>query len=248
VLADRRHLVQVIVNLLSNAIKYGGRSTSVHVAAIEEGTMARCSITDEGPGIPTDQQRRVFEPFERLDNVANVPGVGLGLAIATSFVRAMAGTIELDSRPGEGATFTVVVPLASVPSASRTDAPAVDAPSHLILYVEDEPLNASLVESIVGLLADRSLHVEPTVAGGIGALDRLQPVLILLDLNLPDGSGFDVLRAVRAHPQHAATPVFILSADATEQATARAIELGADRFITKPFNLKEFVGLLESHS
>jgi CheY-like chemotaxis protein/anti-sigma regulatory factor (Ser/Thr protein kinase) len=248
VMADRRHLVQVIVNLLSNAVKYGGRSTTVAVAVTVADRVARCSITDEGPGVPADQQRRVFEPFERLDNAGNVPGAGLGLAIAASFLRAMGGAIELESRPGEGATFTVVVPLATVPADPSGDAPAVDALSHLILYVEDEPLNASLVESIIGLLADRSLHVEPTVAGGIAALQRLHPSLILLDLNLPDGSGFDVLRAVREHPQHGSTPVFILSADATEQATSRATELGADRFITKPFNVKEFVELVESYS
>jgi DNA-binding response OmpR family regulator len=70
--------------------------------------------------------------------------------------------------------------------------------------------------------------------------------LVLLDLNLPDGSGFDVLAAVRADPLMARVPVFILSADATEQATTRARELGADRFITKPFNLKAFVALVEA--
>jgi DNA-binding response OmpR family regulator len=89
------------------------------------------------------------------------------------------------------------------------------------------------------------LHLEPTVRGGIDAALRLRPALLLLDLNLPDGTGFEVLAAVRADPALAPSPVFILSADATEQTTARARELGADRFITKPFNLKEFVALVE---
>ena len=124
--------------------------------------------------------------------------------------------------------------------------PADPPRNQLVLYVEDEPLNASLVESIIGLLPGRSLHVEPTVAGGIEAAARLQPALVLLDLNLPDGSGFEVLSSIRANPTLAGVPVFILSADATEQATGRAHELGADRFITKPFNLKEFVGLVEA--
>jgi DNA-binding response OmpR family regulator len=84
------------------------------------------------------------------------------------------------------------------------------------------------------------------VAEGIDAVRRLQPALCLLDLNLPDGSGFDVLSVVRSEPQLAHTKVFMLSADATEQSKARASELGADRFITKPFDLTEFLALLEA--
>ena len=71
------------------------------------------------------------------------------------------------------------------------------------------------------------------------------PALVLLDLNLPDGSGFEVLQAVRANASLSTTPVFMLSADATEQATATATDLGADRFITKPFDVGEFLRLVE---
>jgi PAS domain S-box-containing protein len=235
VLADRRHLVQSVLNLLSNAVKYGGRGTTVTVHVDRQEDTVRCAITDQGPGVPLDDQQRVFRAFERLDTSADVEGVGLGLSISDSFIRAMHGSLSVSGAPGEGATFTITLPAA-----------ASDASGGLVLYVEDEPLNASLVGSIIGLLPGRRLHVEPTVAGGIEAVHRLRPALVLLDLNLPDGSGFDVLAAVRADPLMARVPVFILSADATEQATTRARELGADRFITKPFNLKEFVALVEA--
>ena len=254
VMADRRLLVQVAVNLLSNAVKYGGRGSTVRVRSslmptTVSPTTVRIAITDEGPGIPPELQQRAFRPFERLDNATAVDGVGLGLSIAESLVRAMRGSLTLHSPPGEGATFTIELPVTE--PARRDDTGALDVPAdpprnQLVLYVEDEPLNASLVESIIGLLPGRSLHVEPTVAGGIEAAARLQPALVLLDLNLPDGSGFEVLSSIRANPTLAGVPVFILSADATEQATGRAHELGADRFITKPFNLKEFVGLVEA--
>ena len=248
VMADQRHLVQVTVNLLSNAIKYGGRSTTVRLRSSVTPTTVRIAITDEGPGIPPELQQRAFRPFERLDHASTVDGVGLGLSIAESLVRAMRGTLHLVSPPGEGATFTIELPLTE--PVRRDDTGALDvsaspARNQLVLYVEDEPLNASLVESIIGLLPGRTLHVEPTVAGGIDAAARLLPALVLLDLNLPDGSGFEVLTSIRSNPAMADVPVFILSADATEQATGRARELGADRFITKPFNLKEFVGLVE---
>jgi PAS domain S-box-containing protein len=248
VMADERHLVQVIVNLLSNAVKYGGRGSTVRTRTAVTDTTVRIAISDEGPGIPPELQQRAFRPFERLENATTVDGVGLGLSIAESLVRAMLGSLTLVSPPGAGATFTIELPVTE-PTRDDIGAPTAspDAPrNQLVLYVEDEPLNASLVESIIGLLPGRSLHVEPTVAGGIEAVHRLLPALVLLDLNLPDGSGFEVLSSIRADPALAGVPVFILSADATEQATGRARELGADRFITKPFNLKEFVSLVEA--
>ena len=87
---------------------------------------------------------------------------------------------------------------------------------------------------------------EPTVADGIAALAEETPALALLDLNLPDGSGLDVLRAIRADAASRSIPVFILSADATEEATHRALENGADRYLTKPFDLTEFLGLIDA--
>jgi PAS domain S-box-containing protein len=246
VVADRRHLVQAVLNLLSNAVKYGGHGTTVRVRGDADERLARLSISDEGPGIAPELQQRVFQPFERLERDDAVEGVGLGLSIADSFVRSMHGSLRLISPPGDGATFTIELPVGSPDEPAADDAPAAPAANQLVLYVEDEPLNASLVESIIGLLPGRTLHVEPTVRGGIEAAKRLRPALFLLDLNLPDGTGFEVLAAVRADPALAASPVFILSADATEQTTMRAHELGADRFISKPFNLKEFVALVEA--
>ncbi len=250
IVANPRHLVQTLVNLLSNAVKYGGQGATVFVTADSDDELVRCSITDQGPGIAPELQQRVFRPFERLGNAEMVDGVGLGLSIADSFVRTMNGRLSLVSPPGAGATFTIELPIELPIGAGRAvdnrpgDAPASPV-NQLVVYVEDEPLNASLVESIIALLPGRTVHVEPTVAGGIAAVHRLRPALILLDLNLPDGSGFDVLASVRANPETATAPVFILSADATEQTSVRAMELGADRFISKPFNLKEFVALVE---
>ena len=113
-----------------------------------------------------------------------------------------------------------------------------DQTPRLVLYVEDEPLNPSVVSS--------ELRVETTIAAGLDALEHTDPALVLLDLNLPDGSGFEILRAIRADTTRNATPVFMLSADATELATGTACELGADLFITKPFNITDFLRQVES--
>lgn len=247
--ADRRHLVQVLVNLLSNAIKYGGADSTVRISATEKIDEVTCSVSDEGPGIPSDRLQSVFSPFERLENSAGVPGVGLGLSIAEALMRAMNGRIVVTSPPGHGATFTLHLRSAAVTTASGADATdgatRPTAEGHLIVYVEDEPLNAALVESVIGLLPGRRLLVAPTVADAVRLLAVESPSLVLLDLNLPDGSGLDVLRVVRADPRLSGVPVYMLSADATEESTRQARDLGATRFITKPFDLGEFLSLVE---
>lgn len=248
--ADRRHLTQVVVNLLSNAIKYGGSDSVVTISTTSGSGSATCAVTDQGPGIPADRLETVFSPFERLENSAGVPGVGLGLSIAEALVRAMNGRITVESPAGHGATFSVTLPLAR----PTLDDPADDArpatsgadTERLIVYVEDEPLNAALVESVISLLPGRRLLVAASVAAALRLLADELPDLVLLDLNLPDGSGLDVLRMIRSDARLAGVPAFMLSADATEESTERARALGADRFITKPFDLAEFLTLVEA--
>ena len=112
VLADREAMVEALLNLLSNALKYGGAG-AVAVGAVQHGKRVRISIQDDGPGIPRKEQRRVFERFYRGSSevVGRTPGSGLGLAMASLIVRAHKGKIRLRSAPGEGACFTVELPV-----------------------------------------------------------------------------------------------------------------------------------------
>lgn len=248
VLADRRRVVQILVNLLSNAIRHGGADRVVTVGSSSDGARVRCSVTDQGPGVSPADRERVFLPFERAANGAT-GGTGLGLAIAEGLARSMGGSITLWSQPGSGSTFTLELPRATTAqsTAGATSGLSGDeeASGARILYVEDEPLNAALLENIVALLPGRTLQVAPTVAEGIAAVDAAPPALAILDLNLPDGSGLDVLRHIRSDAALAGLPVFILSADATEESSRLAIELGANRYVTKPFDLRQFLDLLD---
>jgi PAS domain S-box-containing protein len=248
---DRRRVVQVLVNLLSNAIRHGGPDRQVTIATTSTDGWAACSVTDEGPGVSPADRERVFLPFERAANGAP-GGTGLGLAIADGLARAMGGRLTLEAAQQAGATFTLVLPAAGAtddghPSgvAADTAGAATSGPAGRILYVEDEPLNAALVENIVALLPGRTLEVAPTVAAGVAAIDAQPPALVILDLNLPDGTGFDVLRHIRANPALADLAVFILSADATLESERLAVDLGANRYIHKPFDLRQFLDLLE---
>jgi signal transduction histidine kinase len=113
---DDSRIGQVLVNLLSNALRYGeGRPVHVGVDHAGDG-QARLTVTDQGMGISPDDQRRIFEQFERLPAAAQSPGMGLGLYISQHFVQAHGGSISVESTPGAGASFTVLLPRTAPPS------------------------------------------------------------------------------------------------------------------------------------
>ena len=107
---NKRDVIQIIVNILSNAVRHSPPGEPVTISIAEEGGRALLTVADRGPGIATDDQRRIFERYERLGNAE--PGTGLGLSIAQNLARRMGGDILLDSAPGEGSRFTVALPLA----------------------------------------------------------------------------------------------------------------------------------------
>jgi signal transduction histidine kinase len=112
--ADRERLRQVLTNLIDNAIKYSPAGDAIEVRAVPENGFLRISVTDHGPGIPYDQQGRIFERFGRAEVPGNSkPGTGLGLFIARSIAEAHGGTLDVRSRPDDGATFTLTLPLAT---------------------------------------------------------------------------------------------------------------------------------------
>jgi signal transduction histidine kinase len=112
---DDSRIGQVLVNLLSNALRYGeGRPVRVDVTHTADGR-ARLAVTDQGMGIPPEDQHRIFEQFERLPGAASSPGMGLGLYISRHFVEAHGGCIAVHSEPGAGACFTVTLPLGGAP-------------------------------------------------------------------------------------------------------------------------------------
>jgi signal transduction histidine kinase len=114
VLVDHDRSVQVLVNLLSNAVKHAPAGSQVEVSANREGAMMAVGIRDHGPGIPAHKVDFIFEPFTQLDgsDTRRIPGTGLGLTIARALAQKQGGAIRVASREGEGATFTLTVPLA----------------------------------------------------------------------------------------------------------------------------------------
>lgn len=260
VMTDANRLKQVLLNLLSNGVKYGSGGGEVRLTRERTGDRLRISVTDTGPGISEEDQSRLFQPFERLGAArSGVEGTGIGLALSSRLVELMSGTIGVESAEGRGSTFWIELPLASgpaVPVVSEVESlmrPApVGARPFTVLCVEDSLSNFMVIEGVVALRPE--IRLLPAIQGRIGfdLARRHRPDLILLDLNLPDVPGDEVLRRLKADAETAPIPVVVVSADAMPARTRQLIGLGAHAYITKPIDIKAFLrvvdAFLEQHS
>jgi signal transduction histidine kinase/ActR/RegA family two-component response regulator len=255
VLADRQRLRQVMLNLLSNAVKYNVPGGSVTVSLHREADWVRIAVADTGPGIEPDKLERLFVAFDRLDvERSGIQGTGLGLALSRSLVECMGGTIGVHSSPGEGSVFTVELQAAPNPVTAGSLSNAREAGRHAktlrtstILYIEDNPSNATLVEQAFASQADVQLVAAIQGRTGIELAKAHRPDVILLDLNLPDMHGSAVLERLQGDPDTAAIPVIVLSADAIQSQIRALLKAGAQAFLTKPLDIPEFLDEIGKH-
>jgi signal transduction histidine kinase/ActR/RegA family two-component response regulator len=242
VLADERATRQVLINLLANAIKFSPPDSTVRVKAQRAvgGDQIDLLVCDEGPGVSLQRRERLFEPFERLDTEDRYIGNGLGLTISRKLAQLMGGDIQLFDAPC-GACFCFTLPAARLPQGevAATDFQGLDDPSSVsatqrrLLYIEDDPVNALVMEGFIGLVDNVSLQVAPTCAQGLEAA-LSKPDLIFLDMHLPDGSGFTVIKALKADARTRQIPVIAVSADAMPEQIEAAMRAGFEGYITKP--------------
>jgi PAS domain S-box-containing protein len=255
VLADRQRLKQVLLNLLSNAVKYNREGGTVRVVTTrDDHEAARIEVTDTGIGIAGEDLALAFAAFERLGAEATeVEGTGLGLALTRRLVEAMGGSIGVDSEVGRGTTFWLDLPVVAAPevalpasgAAGPTPAVPVRTDARTVLYIEDNPSNIKLVDTILRERSEITLLVAQQGSLGMELAREHAPALVLLDLNLPDVSGLEVLRRLRADPQTAQIPVVMVSADATSGQAARMRRFGADGYLTKPFDIAQFFAVID---
>jgi len=252
--ADPTRLRQVLLNLLTNAIKYNRRDGEVVVDTLPGAQPGRVllRVRDSGRGMRADQLAQLFEPFNRLGvDGEGIDGSGIGLTIVKALVEGMKGRITVTSEPGRGTTFEVDLPARAAQVAVNTAPAGTPAPrtgrkrSAQLLYIEDNEVNVLLVEELVRGVQGLRIMSEPTGTAGVARAASLHPDLILIDMQLPDFDGFEVLRRLRASSATAHTPCIALSANAMPEDIARAREAGFDDYWTKPVKLKEFVRALE---
>ncbi len=257
--ADSQRLRQILLNLITNAVKYNRPGGQVRLSWQTRGEEVVVAVSDDGPGIPVELRGRLFTPFDRLGAEATtVQGSGVGLAVSRSLAELMHGTVRFAPRGGNGSVFTVTLPKAwtnaldtAAHATSATDLPSVvtgpEQGSRTVLYVEDNLVNAQLIESVLGLRPGWRLLHTTLGSHGIDLALTHQPDLILLDLQLPDLSGIEVLQALKATTATAQIPVAVLSADANPSSVLALTSAGAIRYLTKPLQLPAVLTLLDEH-
>lgn len=252
VVADPVRLKQVFVNILSNAIKYNRPGGRVVVGFSLTPTQAVLTVRDEGAGMSAQQQRDLFIPFRRLGDEPNATeGAGLGLVISRHLAERQGGSLDIASAPGKGTTVTIRLNRDLDADVEHTDFVATTAfgqgaagAAGTIVYIEDDPVNILLLEQYVALISDVQLLVARDGEAGLELARRWMPNLILLDMQLPDMSGLDVLDRLRADPVTSGLRVVALSADAMPAQVTEAIARGAEAYWTKPLALSKFKGEL----
>jgi signal transduction histidine kinase/ActR/RegA family two-component response regulator len=267
VLADPQRLRQVMLNLLSNAIKYNRPSGLVEVSWQRQGQRLWLTVRDTGRGIAADKLERLFMPFDRLGiESSGIEGTGIGLTLSKALLEAMGSTISVESDLGVGSSFRFFLPILrdSTTSGSRQSrsntgstlgfdeqkpAASVSHPASKqrlrVFYIEDNDQNIKLIEKMLLLRPMVALSVFRDGQSGLAALGEALPDLLLLDLNLPDMHGHDILRILRATSQGHQLPVVVVSADVTANTQELTATLGVKAFLAKPFALQELLDTID---
>lgn len=253
--ADRQRLKQVLLNLLNNAVKYNRQEGQISIRSqTKRNTLGkevvRISVADTGFGIAPADLDLIFTPFERIGaDKTDVEGSGLGLAVVKKLTDAMGGNIGVESVLNEGSTFWLEFPKDERPLTRKENTAFLDDKSEtdniqtgVVLYVEDNAANIELVEQVIAHQRPNfRLIAHKTGKQTLDLVLKHRPNLILLDMNLPDIHGLDVLRQLKEDERTVSIPVMVISADAMPNQLARAYQAGAWKYLTKPLDVSELL-------
>ncbi|WP_308514415.1 HAMP domain-containing protein [Sphingomonas flavescens] len=248
---DEKRLQQVVLNLLSNAFKFTAKgSVTLDVGCVTKGWSSNhpvlqtadraiaIAVTDTGIGIPDDKQKLIFEAFQQADGTTSrkYGGTGLGLSISREIARLLGGELQVRSKPGEGSTFTLFIPVEAAPVASanagetqasydNSGAVVTSALSTgfevnddrdelgddpFVLIVEDDPTFAAILLDLARSSGLKGV-VSTAGAGTLAMARKLQPSAITLDLGLSDIDGFVLLDLLKHDPETSHVPIHVIS-------------------------------------
>lgn len=263
ILTDTTKVKEIFVNILSNAIKYtlSGGSVMINIDELvcdESGyMMVRTRVSDTGIGMSQDYLTKIFDAFTRERNTtkSKITGSGLGMSIVKRYVDLLGGTIDVESEPGKGSTFTVTLKHRIADESyyvKKHDEGAGTASKILegrnILLAEDNDLNAEIAEAIferAGLKTER-------VEDGIQCVNKItkMPVgtydMILMDIQMPRMDGYKATQAIRHLPDKdkACIPIVAMTANAFEEDKRDAVAAGMNGHIAKPIQIDKLLSML----
>jgi len=243
--ADATRLRQVLMNLVGNAIKFTPEGGKIELGAQQLGDVVRIEVRDSGPGIPAEEQQRIFEAFHRLrQSDKTSEGTGLGLAITRRLVELHGGRLGLESKPGSGSCFYFTLPITPtlIREETRKSKPGLNSSAApRILVIEDESAAVQLLQSQlvssgyeVLLCDNRARAVEMAV--------ELQPDAITLDIMMKPVNGWELLSELKSDVRTAKIPVIVVTA--IDQPATGAL-LGADEYIVKPVEKATLLAAVE---
>ncbi|MFT5082553.1 MAG: PAS domain S-box-containing protein [Lentisphaeria bacterium] len=264
VYVDEMRLRQVFINLFGNSVKYnttGGRvSVDCNLVGSER---LRVSVRDTGRGITLQRQHEIFQPFNRLGaEHSGIEGSGVGLVITKQLVEQMGGAIGFESEENVGSLFWVEFPLCKenfvdqagcartavkehkIKGVDEVVPPLIVAQQKRILYVEDNPSSQKLMTQIIAKYPQLELTVVGLAVQGLFVARSALPDLILLDVNLPGLSGFEIVQVLKSEKTTQDIPVIALSANVLSHDILAGMEAGFDHYLTKPLNLAAFIYVL----
>lgn len=261
--ADPLRLKQVLLNLLSNAVKYNSPDGKIGIQCQTQGSRLRINIIDTGPGIPQENQHKIFHAFDRLGaEQSKIEGSGIGLMISKQIMELMDGSLCFVSTPGAGSTFWVDINLSTNPdrivcsskntsftrasNSTREDATILHQAQ--ILVAEDNVVNQLVMRKQLKYLGYDTVTF---ANNGVEAYELWQSNrydILLTDINMPKMNGYELTAQIRHHEQTSGKPTTIIAITANAEISerSRCLAIGMDNFIAKPVNIMELKTLLNN--
>jgi len=251
---DQLRIKQILLNLLGNAIKFTSQGnitiTAQVLKQIDAVVFIQIAVRDTGIGISAEAQEKIFQPFVQEDGSTTrcFGGTGLGLTISRHLAELMGGGISVDSAPGAGSNFKVILPFSIIPDAdtiggaSKKTAETWDVPPMRILLVEDDAINISYGSTLLKKMG-HEVFVAENGSDCLAALEQGRFDVVLMDIQMPVMNGADALREIRRKEQSTSLhqPVIAVTAFSLDGEKERFLAEGFDGYASKPLILSEFI-------
>lgn len=262
--ADKKAIERIVYNILANAVKFTDESGVINVSISKDDEYWTLQVADNGIGISQDEQESIFERFYQTDNsnIRKAEGTGIGLAFVKEIVQMAKGSIEVESKLGEGATFKITLPIifeglpqvthpkiepisstfSTILNNKVSEEATIDADSKedCILVVEDNDDMRLFIEMILKNEGYKVISAENGKVGLEKAREQM-PDLVLSDVMMPDMDGYEMLTILRGDLRTSHIPIVMLTAKGSLDSKLKGYGLGADAYMAKPFHPEELL-------